>query len=213
MGFGFRLGEHADFQILLELGPQRETRPIGGDNNSQNAIFRKRHINLQQELELDQELEKKKIGSSGGNWLEKWYQQVQVNKLIPTKGNEKSVKQQQQQWFIEPLAKTTQNSLNKDSSGKLPEKPILAKDVMKHLHRLYELADSNVNAMEKIIGNKNTSQINYLANNDRLSQQQTLISPLRDNKKSFITGQPEIISEAKTKRKISEELMDVRLDK
>lgn len=30
-GFGFRLGEHADFQVLLELGPQKFTRPIGMD--------------------------------------------------------------------------------------------------------------------------------------------------------------------------------------
>ncbi|KAK9297562.1 hypothetical protein QLX08_008784 [Tetragonisca angustula] len=29
IGVGFRLGEHADFQILLELGPQTETEPIG----------------------------------------------------------------------------------------------------------------------------------------------------------------------------------------
>ncbi|XP_072758409.1 uncharacterized protein Snsl [Anoplolepis gracilipes] len=28
-GVGFRLGEHADFQILVELGPQTETDPIG----------------------------------------------------------------------------------------------------------------------------------------------------------------------------------------
>ncbi|XP_047353258.1 uncharacterized protein LOC124950514 [Vespa velutina] len=29
LGIGFRLGEHADFQILLELGPQTDTNPIG----------------------------------------------------------------------------------------------------------------------------------------------------------------------------------------
>lgn len=28
-GFGFRLGEHADYQILIELGPQKYTKPIG----------------------------------------------------------------------------------------------------------------------------------------------------------------------------------------
>lgn len=28
-GFGFRLGEHADFQVLVELGPQKFTKPIG----------------------------------------------------------------------------------------------------------------------------------------------------------------------------------------
>ncbi|XP_003700497.1 snustorr snarlik [Megachile rotundata] len=29
IGVGFRLGQHADFQVLLELGPQTETDPIG----------------------------------------------------------------------------------------------------------------------------------------------------------------------------------------
>ncbi|XP_015171390.1 PREDICTED: uncharacterized protein LOC107063803 isoform X2 [Polistes dominula] len=29
LGIGFRLGEHADFQVLLELGPQTDTDPIG----------------------------------------------------------------------------------------------------------------------------------------------------------------------------------------
>lgn len=28
-GFGFRLGEHADYQVLVELGPQKYTRPLG----------------------------------------------------------------------------------------------------------------------------------------------------------------------------------------
>ncbi|XP_003425115.1 uncharacterized protein LOC100678045 [Nasonia vitripennis] len=31
LGVGFRLGEHADVQILLELGPQKRTDPIGND--------------------------------------------------------------------------------------------------------------------------------------------------------------------------------------
>ncbi|XP_031782797.1 uncharacterized protein LOC100115352 [Nasonia vitripennis] len=34
LGLGFRLGEHADFQVLLELGPQKETDPIGNDVDS-----------------------------------------------------------------------------------------------------------------------------------------------------------------------------------
>ncbi|XP_018340126.1 PREDICTED: uncharacterized protein LOC108747248 isoform X3 [Trachymyrmex septentrionalis] len=33
-GMGFRLGEHADFQILIELGPQTETDPIGTSNDA-----------------------------------------------------------------------------------------------------------------------------------------------------------------------------------
>ncbi|XP_018305912.1 uncharacterized protein snsl isoform X4 [Mycetomoellerius zeteki] len=33
-GVGFRLGEHADFQILIELGPQTDTDPIGTSNDA-----------------------------------------------------------------------------------------------------------------------------------------------------------------------------------
>lgn len=29
VGYGFRLGEHADFQILFEMGPQKFTKPLG----------------------------------------------------------------------------------------------------------------------------------------------------------------------------------------
>lgn len=32
VGFGFRLGEHADFQVMFELGPQKFTKPIGMHN-------------------------------------------------------------------------------------------------------------------------------------------------------------------------------------
>ncbi|XP_018394553.1 PREDICTED: uncharacterized protein LOC108773290, partial [Cyphomyrmex costatus] len=35
LGVGFRLGEHADFQIVVELGPQTETDPIGTSNDIQ----------------------------------------------------------------------------------------------------------------------------------------------------------------------------------
>lgn len=34
VGFGFRLGPHADFQVLLELGPQNSTDPLGLNNES-----------------------------------------------------------------------------------------------------------------------------------------------------------------------------------
>lgn len=33
VGFGFRLGEHADFQVMFELGPQKFTKPIGMCND------------------------------------------------------------------------------------------------------------------------------------------------------------------------------------
>lgn len=34
IGAGFRVGQNADFQVLLELGPQSETQPIGPNASS-----------------------------------------------------------------------------------------------------------------------------------------------------------------------------------
>jgi len=42
VGVGFRLGDHADFQVLLELGPQLNTQPLGpaGDNKTRRQVQR-----------------------------------------------------------------------------------------------------------------------------------------------------------------------------
>lgn len=38
IGFGYRLGEHADFQVQFELGPQKETQAIGSGSTNKRAI-------------------------------------------------------------------------------------------------------------------------------------------------------------------------------
>ena len=42
VGVGFRLGEHADFQVMLEVGPQQATDPLGKKNDEENK--RKRAV-------------------------------------------------------------------------------------------------------------------------------------------------------------------------
>lgn len=39
VGFGFRLGNHADFQTIFEIGPQKNTKPLG-------IYFEQKHISL-----------------------------------------------------------------------------------------------------------------------------------------------------------------------
>ena len=62
VGLGFRMGPNADFQIMLELGPQQKTQAIGPDavnGNGKRETFEKETIN-------------------SGSWLEKWkFQQTQ----------------------------------------------------------------------------------------------------------------------------------------
>ncbi|XP_055921331.1 transcription factor stalky [Eupeodes corollae] len=45
LGFGFRLGEHADFQVVVELGPQKETRPLGMNQDDDDSSNSKRQVN------------------------------------------------------------------------------------------------------------------------------------------------------------------------
>ncbi|XP_065083661.1 uncharacterized protein snsl [Ochlerotatus camptorhynchus] len=68
LGFGFRLGEHADFQVQLEIGPQQRTRPIGSSSSSS-----KRDVDTD---DYQQYIRKKQValngGSPGKSWLEIW---------------------------------------------------------------------------------------------------------------------------------------------
>ncbi|XP_031827067.1 snustorr snarlik [Nomia melanderi] len=101
VGVGFRLGNHADFQVLLELGPQTETDPIGNADSKRrrDAMFdaamrgelgplAQAVAKYQMERNLQREVEKLKktggklkdpvIEETSGNktvaseWLAKW---------------------------------------------------------------------------------------------------------------------------------------------
>ncbi|XP_062548435.1 uncharacterized protein LOC134213411 [Armigeres subalbatus] len=66
LGFGFRLGEHADFQVQFEIGPQQRTRPIGSSSSSS-----KRNA----DSDDYQQLVRKKqfpLNPAGKSWLEVW---------------------------------------------------------------------------------------------------------------------------------------------
>ncbi|XP_055549096.1 uncharacterized protein LOC129732317 isoform X2 [Wyeomyia smithii] len=63
LGFGFRLGDHADFQVQFEIGPQQRTRPIGSNSGSS-----KRNV----ESEDFQQLKSNSSYNSGKSWLQAW---------------------------------------------------------------------------------------------------------------------------------------------
>lgn len=56
VGFGYRLGDHADFQVQFELGPQKETKAIGtGSSNS------KRNIRPADEWQIEKQLKREEV--------------------------------------------------------------------------------------------------------------------------------------------------------
>jgi len=77
VGFGFRLGEHADFQVIYEIGPQINTRKIGDSSSSD----RKRYT----------QPEKKDPPPKGTAWLQRWAAE-ELQRQNPTKKKVKKSK-------------------------------------------------------------------------------------------------------------------------
>ncbi|XP_008552722.1 uncharacterized protein LOC103574932 isoform X2 [Microplitis demolitor] len=95
IGLGFRLGEHADFQTIVELGPQKETDPIGnGESKRRRQIILESttrgnygpwdksedKINLEKvkrkTAEFTDFVKDQKKEHDDGNWLLKWSKKV-----------------------------------------------------------------------------------------------------------------------------------------
>lgn len=68
MGVGFRLGEHADFQVLLELGPQVNTQPLGPAGDSK----RRRQVQRPASAVLPATGTEILADTPGGKWLSSW---------------------------------------------------------------------------------------------------------------------------------------------
>uniref|UniRef100_A0A182NU65 Uncharacterized protein n=1 Tax=Anopheles dirus TaxID=7168 RepID=A0A182NU65_9DIPT len=68
IGFGFRLGEHADFQVQLELGPQLNTRPIGAAAGSS-----KRYVDNE---EYANSIRNPTRNGGSTSWLQAWSKQT-----------------------------------------------------------------------------------------------------------------------------------------
>ncbi|KAG8225242.1 hypothetical protein J437_LFUL008779 [Ladona fulva] len=75
VGLGFRLGDHADFQVLLEVGPQTNTQTLGPEETE-----RRRHAKLEPEeykrLKKPIAYEAPKLDTEGSRWLSKWRESV-----------------------------------------------------------------------------------------------------------------------------------------
>uniref|UniRef100_A0A0A9ZHP5 Sulfate adenylyltransferase subunit 2 n=1 Tax=Lygus hesperus TaxID=30085 RepID=A0A0A9ZHP5_LYGHE len=75
VGFGFRLGPNADVQVMLELGPQQNTAPIGPQKADGNS---KRETRLPQYKYKYQP--NKYRAPVKGSWLQAWkHQQAQID--------------------------------------------------------------------------------------------------------------------------------------
>lgn len=118
VGFGFRLGDHADFQVLLELGPQKETRPLG-EPNKDDQSFNKRQVSAS---ELREQLRQQELMTSternAASWLETWSKGMKPQEKIKAKPR------------IKQTAKVA-----------LPERAAMPADAVQQLQMLYKMAN------------------------------------------------------------------------
>nr|CAD7430257.1 unnamed protein product [Timema monikensis] len=80
VGVGFRLGPHADFQVLLELGPQKETLPLGPNDDS------KKRRQIKPILNANQYIPDTVPDTSAGKWLTSWKSGL-INNLSLVRSN------------------------------------------------------------------------------------------------------------------------------
>ncbi|RVE45611.1 hypothetical protein evm_009724 [Chilo suppressalis] len=73
VGFGFAFGNHADFQVMLELGPQTETKNLTGTGFASTSSKRQAPSPTPPKLNKNKE---KFLQSEAGNYLSTWAQRM-----------------------------------------------------------------------------------------------------------------------------------------
>ncbi|KAG5873393.1 hypothetical protein JTB14_027035 [Gonioctena quinquepunctata] len=89
LGWGFRLGDRADFQVLVELGPQTNTQPLANQgeegtskrqtlDNLANTLYAQRQH--EKKILKAKQSEKKPISNNNGaDWLKTWSKSMRGN--------------------------------------------------------------------------------------------------------------------------------------
>ncbi|CAG9794400.1 unnamed protein product [Diatraea saccharalis] len=129
VGFGFAFGNHADFQVMLELGPQTETKNLTGTGfESTNS---KRQATLPPSPKLNKNREKFLQTDAGkylSNWAQKMKQPPKVVKTSPRPGEVPNLEDS-----VVELVKNQRGEyeIHQPKPGNIPQK------VLDDLKRLY----------------------------------------------------------------------------
>ncbi|XP_073822114.1 snustorr snarlik [Musca autumnalis] len=207
LGFGFRLGNHADFQVMVELGPQKETRPIGDQDSG--SSFNKRQVNRQQQRAVQRDVIKAeqqrqvaaKVTESPqttNSWLEKWASQINEATTAKKKPVPKS----------KPYKKTVAPKPVPPVLPSIPQQMQTQAQAIQQLQMLYKMATTTTD--EDLTSTTSTT----VAPNAQ-SPAHNIQERLKLYKPPANLGELQILmqkSQAQTKAEITKELMDVNLD-
>ncbi|KAM3955515.1 uncharacterized protein ACR2FA_010585 [Aphomia sociella] len=129
VGFGFAFGNHADFQVVFELGPQTTTQNLTGQGFSSSNTKRQAPSPPPSKVNKNRE---KYSQSDGGNYLQNWAQRMKhplkPNKMAPRPGEVPNLEDS-----VVELVKNEKGEyeIHQPRPGNLPQK------VLDDLKRLY----------------------------------------------------------------------------
>ncbi|XP_070153950.1 uncharacterized protein Snsl [Polyergus mexicanus] len=159
LGIGFRLGEHADFQILIELGPQTETDEISASTDAKkrrdvmfDAAMRGELGSLAQQVakyQMKRRIEKEmdKFKAMEGKFKKNQTEEKQDDENIVfnnwlTKWR-KEISQSSEDNIPLNLDQNKNGKIIQQRIGNLPAKSNIQKDKFEELSKLYKLQNTN----------------------------------------------------------------------
>lgn len=174
---------------MVELGPQKNTRPIGDPDNMDGSSFNKRQVNKRQQLAVQQELTSTE--RSAATWLEKWSNDANVAK----KKMSSKVKPPKKQLTNKPAPVIA-------TMQQMPDQ------TLRQLQMLYQMATSTTS--DTI--NPTTQRTSVEGEIDAAKHLQERLKLFKDTTNTeqlqgLLPKSPE-----KSKTQITKELMDVNLD-
>ncbi|KAJ8707640.1 hypothetical protein PYW07_011317 [Mythimna separata] len=132
VGFGFAFGNHADFQVMFELGPQTNTQALNGQGFQSTSNNAKRQANSPPPAKYNKN--KEKYGSDGSKYLQNWAQKMK----FPQKPQSPQPKPGEVPNLEDSMVELVKNEkgeyeIHQPKPGNLPQK------VLEDLKRLYKL--------------------------------------------------------------------------
>ncbi|KAJ8706267.1 hypothetical protein PYW08_010893 [Mythimna loreyi] len=133
VGFGFAFGNHADFQVMFELGPQTNTQPLTGQGFQSTSSNAKRQANSPPPSKYNKN--KEKYGSDGSKYLQNWAQKMKFPQKLSQNTQPKPGEVPNLEDSMVELVKNDKGEyeIHQPKPGNLPHK------VLEDLKRLYKL--------------------------------------------------------------------------
>ncbi|CAH0699579.1 unnamed protein product [Spodoptera exigua] len=132
VGFGFAFGNHADFQVMFELGPQTNTQALNGQGFQSTSSNAKRQANSPPPTKLQKN--KEKYHSDASKYLQNWAQKMKFPQKQPQNIQKPGEVPNLEESMVELIKNDKgEYEIHQPKPGNLPQ------NILEDLKKLYKL--------------------------------------------------------------------------